>query len=250
MAAAVPIVIECTPFTIVECDWEDALVARFLEAVRSVWEPLPPVVKTVFHWYVGKESSPVIRLVSDRTRWGGESGWAAFVPKDRALWVHSSPFHHLSDAMLLHAGIAHELAHAIFFILEEHWHQRATKYPGPEWLVSALQKRWGYDPEQAEAWRRFLDDANPRLPERTPPMPPADFERFLDEWRTLLAEQASRREAFLVEKAPYLKFAGGQADALRSRLAEERPDLLVKVLAGDLSVEAALAMPPEGEKRS
>jgi len=152
--------------------------------------------------------------------------------------------------MLLQAGIAHELAHAVFFILGEHWHQRATRYPGPEWLVSALQTRWGYDPERAEAWRRFLDDANPLLPERTPTMPTTEFERFVDEWRRLLAEKTSRREMFLAEKAPYIEFAGGEADASHLRLADERPDLLVSVLGGRLTVEAALAMHPKGQKTS
>src|SRR5262249_22756290 len=154
------------------------------------------------------------------------------------------------EALLVNAGIAHELAHAILFILGEHWHQRATVYPGPEWLVCALLKEWDYRPEEAEAWRRFLDDADPRLPKRVPPMPPGEFERFLAKWRTQLAEQECQRKAFLAEKEPYLAFAGGKAHAKHVRLAEERPELLMKVLAGELTVEAALATAREGEKTS
>jgi len=117
MTPAFLIPVDGTPFAVVECDWEDDLVKRFLETVKRVWVPLPAVVKAAFNRYVERESSPVVRLVTDRTRWGGGSGWAAFDPKDRVLWVHSSPFRHLSDATLLQAGVAHELAHAVLFIL-------------------------------------------------------------------------------------------------------------------------------------
>jgi len=108
--------------------------------------------------------------------------------------------------------------------------------------VFDLQKRWGYDPEGAESWRRFLDDGNPRLPERTPPMPPDEFERWLADWRVMRAWQADQRAAFLVEKDLYLKFAGGDADTSYCRIAEDRPDLLLKVLASELTIDAALAI--------
>jgi hypothetical protein len=139
-----PLAIAGTPFTIVDCDWPDDLVQRFLDIVGRFWSRMPPLARMMFKWHVSARGGPVIRLVTDRGRWGGRYGWAAFNPKDGNLWFHASAFAHIPDALAVESGVAHELAHGLLFVLGEQRHVSGSGHPGREWLVEEVLERWGY----------------------------------------------------------------------------------------------------------
>lgn len=234
MGLLLPVQIGGTPFTIVESDWPDDAIPPLLATFQKVWKQLPSLIQGVVRSYVERESTPVIRLATNRFRWKGKGGWAAFVPKERVIWVHSSPFMHRLDADLLEAGIAHELAHVVFFILGEHWHQRATIHGGPEWLVLAIMPLWGYDPERAEEWRRFLDPNDDLLPQGHQPIDRDTYNQLRDSERKDAELVDNNRAKFLAENRAYIDVASGNcADSLKS-VAESQPEQLPEAIRQSL----------------
>ena len=200
-----PTIVDGTPLTIMECDWRDDLLRRFTDTFGEVWRQLPPGVQEVL-----RKHEIVVHLASDRSRWKGTLGWAAFKPEKcdvLGLWFHSSGFAYVLDDTAVKAAVAHELAHALMFLLGEKWHRRQSRHPGPEWLVWAILEIWRYDPERAEVWRRYIDEADDRLPERCPPMTDKDFELLCAERRERRENTTAQRMAFLRENQRFLALA-------------------------------------------
>jgi hypothetical protein len=221
-----------TPFAIVDCDWPDDLVQRFLDIIGRVWNRMPPLARLMFQWHVRARGGPVIRLASDRGRWGGRYGWAAFNPKDGNLWFHAAAFAHVPDALAVESSVAHELAHAILFVLGEPRHVSGSGHPGREWLVEEVLERWGYDPARFEVWRRFVHEEDDRLPARQPPMADAEFEDLQRARLAHLERKAVERTTFLAEKQPYLDAASARSPEEHVRLAEREPASVPEALAG------------------
>jgi hypothetical protein len=229
-----------TPFTIVEHDEKEKPPLRILESLSNAWGSLPPLAQGVLGSYVKREGAPGIRLASDRSRWKGRAGWAAFDPKERIFWIHYSPFAHVPHDSLLQAGIAHELAHALFFVLEERWHRRATVHGGPEWLVTAILEQWGYDPDRADEWRRYLDETNDLLPPRNEFLSDDEYNQIRELEHKEQEAHASRRHKFLADNRVYLDVASGKCTESLRTLAERHPEQLPEALRKML-VETASA---------